>query len=339
MLLLVTGGCGFIGSNFIRLVLARRPDADIVNLDKLTYAGNLANLADLPDDQARRHVFVRGDIADRPFVSDLLAGRRFDAVIHFAAESHVDRSIADATPFIATNVAGTQVLLDAARQAGVPRFVHISTDEVYGTLGAEGAFREDTPLAPNSPYSASKAASDLLVRAAHETFGQDTVITRCSNNYGPYQFPEKLIPLMIGRALRGEPLPVYGTGANVRDWIHVEDHCRGVLLALEKGRAGGVYNFGGSSERTNLEVVRALLRLLGRPESLIRFVRDRPGHDLRYAMDFGRAERELGFTPSRTFEQGLADTVAWYNTHQEWVARVESGEYRDFEKYWYGERL
>ena len=339
MSLLITGGCGFIGSNFIRLVLAERPDARVVNLDKLTYAGNPANLADLPPDRAARYSFVKGDIADAPFVGELFATRSFDAVVHFAAESHVDRSIADASPFVATNVMGTQVLLDAARRAGVPRFVHVSTDEVYGSLGAEGAFREDTPLAPNSPYSASKAASDLLVRAAHVTFGQDTVVTRCSNNYGPYQFPEKLIPLMISRARKGEALPVYGTGANIRDWIHVEDHCRGVLLALEKGRPGGVYNFGGASERTNLDVVRAVLRLVNRPESLIRFVKDRPGHDARYAMDFSLAARELGFAPVRSFEQGLADTVAWYESHGEWVEQVESGTYRDFEKLWYGERL
>ena len=339
MRILVTGGCGFIGSNFIRLVLAQCGKTEIVNLDKLTYAGNLANLADLPPDQARRHRFVKGDIADRAMVSSLLAQEKPDAIVHFAAESHVDRSITDASPFITTNVLGTQVLLDCARQAGIPRMVHVSTDEVYGTLGPEGRFREDTPLAPNSPYSASKASSDLLVRAAHETFGQNVVITRCSNNYGPYQFPEKLIPLMTGRARRGEPLPVYGSGTNVRDSIHVEDHCRGVLLALEKGRPGGVYNFGGDAERANLDVVRAILRLTGRDESLIRFVKDRPGHDLRYAMDHSLASRELGFSPLKNFEAGLEETVRWYESHDEWVRQVESGAYRDFEKIWYGERL
>ncbi|PWL57849.1 MAG: dTDP-glucose 4,6-dehydratase [Desulfovibrionaceae bacterium] len=339
MRILVTGGCGFIGSNFIRLVLAQCGKTEIVNLDKLTYAGNLANLADLPPDQARRHRFVKGDIADRAMVSSLLAQEKPDAIVHFAAESHVDRSITDASPFITTNVLGTQVLLDCARQAGIPRMVHVSTDEVYGTLGPEGRFREDTPLAPNSPYSASKASSDLLVRAAHETFGQNVVITRCSNNYGPYQFPEKLIPLMTGRARRGEPLPVYGSGTNVRDWIHVEDHCRGVLLALEKGRPGGVYNFGGDAERANLDVVRTILRLTGRDESLIRFVKDRPGHDLRYAMDHSLASRELGFSPLKNFEAGLEETVRWYESHDEWVRQVESGAYRDFEKIWYGERL
>ena len=339
MRILVTGGCGFIGSNFIRLVLAQCGKTEIVNLDKLTYAGNLANLADLPPDQARRHRFVKGDIADRAMVSSLLAQEKPDAIVHFAAESHVDRSITDASPFITTNVLGTQVLLDCARQAGIPRMVHVSTDEVYGTLGPEGRFREDTPLAPNSPYSASKASSDLLVRAAHETFGQNVVITRCSNNYGPYQFPEKLIPLMTGRARRGEPLPVYGSGTNVRDWIHVEDHCRGVLLALENGRPGGVYNFGGDAERANLDVVRTILRLTGRDESLIRFVKDRPGHDLRYAMDHSLASRELGFSPLKNFEAGLEETVRWYESHDEWVRQVESGAYRDFEKIWYGERL
>ena len=339
MRILVTGGCGFIGSNFIRLVLGQDEKTEIVNLDKLTYAGNLANLADLPPDQAARHRFVKGDITDRALVSSLLEQEKPDALVHFAAESHVDRSITDATPFVTTNVLGTQVLLDCARQANIPRMVHVSTDEVYGTLGAEGRFREDTPLAPNSPYSASKAASDMLVRAAHETFGQNVVITRCSNNYGPYQFPEKLIPLMTERARRGEALPVYGTGSNVRDWIHVEDHCRGVLLALEKGRPGAVYNFGGDAERTNLEVVRAILRLTGRDESLIRFVKDRPGHDLRYAMDHSLASRELGFAPQKTFETGLQETVRWYENHEEWVRQVESGAYRDCEKLWYGERL
>ncbi len=339
MRILVTGGCGFIGSNFIRLVLGQDEKTEIVNLDKLTYAGNLANLADLPPDQAARHRFVKGDITDRALVSSLLEQEKPDALVHFAAESHLDRSITDATPFVTTNVLGTQVLLDCARQANIPRMVHVSTDEVYGTLGAEGRFREDTPLAPNSPYSASKAASDMLVRAAHETFGQNVVITRCSNNYGPYQFPEKLIPLMTERARRGEALPVYGTGSNVRDWIHVEDHCRGVLLALEKGRPGAVYNFGGDAERTNLEVVRAILRLTGRDESLIRFVKDRPGHDLRYAMDHSLASRELGFAPQKTFETGLQETVRWYENHEEWVRQVESGAYRDFEKLWYGERL
>lgn len=340
MVVLVTGGCGFIGSNFIRLALSTCADMRICNVDKLTYAGNLGNLADVKEGYSTRYEFVHADIADAAAMGALFEQGRFDAVVHFAAESHVDRSITDATPFIHTNVLGTQVLLDAARRHGVGRFVHVSTDEVYGSLGLDeqGAFTESTPLAPNSPYAASKASSDLLVRAAFHTFGQDVVITRCSNNYGPYQFPEKLIPLMIGRARKNEALPVYGTGNNVRDWIYVEDHCRGVLLALQKGEAGQAYNFGGAAERTNMDVVHGLLQLLGKPESLIQFVKDRPGHDLRYAMDFSHAAQTLGFAPQKTFEQGLAQTVAWYQEHQDWVQSVVSGAYREFEALWYGER-
>lgn len=338
MRIFISGGCGFIGSNFIRLLLAENPDCQLINYDKLTYAGNLANLADLPPEQARRHRFVQGDICDRSQLREVLSAEKPEAVVHFAAESHVDRSIHDATPFIQTNVLGTQVLLEESRLAGVGRFVHVSTDEVYGSLGAEGAFREDTPLAPNSPYSASKASSDFLARAAYETHGQDIVITRCSNNYGPYQFPEKLIPLMIARARADQALPVYGTGENVRDWIHVEDHCRGVYLALTRGRAGEVYNLGGASERTNMEVVRGILSQLGKPESLIHFVKDRPGHDLRYAMDFSKAKAELAFEPRHNFTQGLADTVNWYLENQDWVRQVESGEYRNFINLWYGDR-
>lgn len=339
MRLLVTGGCGFIGTNFIRHVLAVRPDATIVNFDKLTYAGNPANLTDIEAVHGgMRYHFVHGDIANAEDVRGVLAHHAIDAVVNFAAETHVDRSINDSSPFITTNVLGTQTLLQAAMERGIPRFVHISTDEVYGTLGPEGLFTEDTPLAPNSPYSASKAGADLLVRAFNETYGLDTVVTRCSNNYGPYQFPEKLIPLMFRKAMAQEPLPIYGDGGNVRDWIHVEDHCRGVLLALEKGRAGGVYNFGGASERTNLEVVREILRLTGRSEDLIRFVKDRPGHDKRYAMDFSLAARELGYAPSFTFEQGLAETIGWYRENGAWLESVESGAYRDFMDRWYGER-
>ena len=340
MLLLVTGGCGFIGTNFIRLALGRDRETTVVNLDKVTYAGNPANLADAETRFGPgRYTFVHGDICDAALVRDVIGSRPFDAVVHFAAESHVDRSISDATPFVMTNVLGTQTLLDAARQAKTPRYVQVSTDEVYGSLGPEGAFSESTPLAPNSPYSASKAAADLLVRAAHETYGMDVVVTRCSNNYGPYQFPEKLIPLMIRRALRDEPLPVYGDGMQVRDWIHVEDHCRGILLALEKGRPGGVYNFGGGAERPNIAVVKSLLAALGKPESLIRHVQDRPGHDRRYAMNYTLASAELGYSTQWSFEQGLADTVRWYLEHEDWIASVESGAYRDFMRAWYGERL
>src|SRR3954465_2138718 len=281
--ILVTGGCGFIGANFVRLQLETYPDVEITNLDALTYAGNPDNLAGLEDEP--RYRFVQGDVADRALVMELLA-EGFDAVVHFAAESHVDRSIDDATPFLRTNVVGTQCLLDAARTAKVPRYVQVSTDEVYGTLqAADPPFHGTTPLAPNSPYAASKAAADLLVRAAYHTFGLDAVITRCSNNYGPYQFPEKLIPLFITNVMADIPVPVYGDGRQVRDWIHVLDHCRGIDAALRRGRAGEVYNFGGRCERANLDVTRAVLRLVAKSESLIQHVTDRPGHDRRYAID------------------------------------------------------
>jgi dTDP-glucose 4,6-dehydratase len=324
---LVTGGCGFIGANFVRFVLEADPEIEIINLDALTYAGNPDNLADLVGNP--RHGLVRGDIADRALVFDLMAKGGFDAIINFAAESHVDRSITDATPFLRTNVLGTQCLLDAAREAKVARYVQVSTDEVYGTLKPDDpAFTETTPLAPNSPYAASKAGADFLVRAAHHTHGLNTVITRCSNNYGPYQFPEKLIPLFITNALADIPLPVYGDGMQVRDWIHVRDHCRGVDAALRRGRAGEIYNFGGRSERYNMDVTRAVLKLTGRPDRLIRYVTDRPGHDRRYAVNCAKAEAELGWTQTVSFEQGLADTVDWYKTHTNWVERVRSGAYR-----------
>lgn len=340
MHLLVTGGCGFIGSNFIRLAL-KDSKYKIINLDKLTYAGNLANFADLHNTPAftANYSLVHGDIGNRELVSHILKNNSITAIVNFAAESHVDRSISDATPFIQTNIQGTQVLLDAARAAKIDRFVQVSTDEVYGSLGPEGRFKETTPLAPNSPYSASKAAADLLVRACHETYGMNTVITRCSNNYGPYQFPEKLIPLMIMRALSDEPLPVYGDGQQVRDWIHVEDHCQGIFLALEKGQAGAVYNFGGAAEHPNLHVVKTILKALNKPESLIRYVTDRPGHDRRYAMDFTVAAKELGYAPAWEFTTGLQATVDWYLSHQNWVQDVQSGAYLDFMHRWYGERL
>jgi dTDP-glucose 4,6-dehydratase len=325
--ILVTGGCGFIGANFVRHLLRADSTIEVTNLDALTYAGNPENLAGL-EDQPRYH-FVRGDIADRPAVRDLVARGGFDAIVNLAAESHVDRSIDDATPFLRTNVVGTQCLLDAARAAGVPRFVQVSTDEVYGTLGPDDPpFRETTPLAPNSPYAASKAGADLLVRAAQHTFGLDTVITRCSNNYGPYQFPEKLIPLFLTNALAGIPVPVYGDGRQVRDWIHVSDHCRGIEAALRRGRAGEVYNFGGRSERSNLDVTRTILQLCGQPEGLIRHVADRPGHDRRYAVECTKAESELGWRLTISFEAGLAATVSWYRAHAGWVERVRSGAYR-----------
>ena len=322
MKLLVTGGAGFIGSNLVRYLLRTHEDVEIINLDLLTYAGNLENLADVEEDT--RYRFVHGDVCDADVVAELVTD--VDAVLNLAAESHVDRSIVSDAPFVRTNVTGTYVLLSAALEAGVGRFLQVSTDEVYGELPwrdpADGdpdapRFTEETPLAPRSPYSATKAAADLLVMSYHTTHGMDVVITRCSNNYGPYQHPEKLIPLMITSAIDDEPLPVYGDGLNVRDWIHVEDHCRGLDAALRQGRAGEVYNFGGDAERTNLEVVRALLAALDKSEDLISFVEDRAGHDRRYAIDSSKAQRELGWTPTIGFEEGLAETVAWYRDRAE----------------------
>jgi dTDP-glucose 4,6-dehydratase len=319
--ILVTGGAGFIGSNFVRHFLGRHPADRVVNLDKLTYAGNLGSLDEIAGDE--RHEFVRGDIADRGLVRQLAA--RVDAIVNFAAESHVDRSIAGAEVFVRTNVLGTQVLLEAARAAGVPRFVQVSTDEVYGSLGSRGAFTEESPLRPNSPYSASKAGADLLVRAYHHTFGLGAVVTRCSNNYGAYQHPEKLIPSFIIKALAGQPLPVYGDGLAVRDWLHVEDHCRALDLVLDAGRPGEVYNIGGSCERTNLEITTAILAHLGKPPSLIRFVPDRPGHDRRYAVDWGKIKRELGWRPERSLAEGLAATVDWYLARRDWWEKMLTG--------------
>ena len=335
--LLVTGGCGFIGSNFVRQQLQTYPDVEIVNVDKLTYAGNLENLADIENDP--RYRFERGDICDRAFIDRVLASAPIDAVVNFAAESHVDRSILDSGPFIQTNIVGTQVLLDASRQAKIGRYLQVSTDEVYGTLGDEGYFTEDTPLAPNSPYSASKTAADLLVRAYFHTYGFPAITTRCSNNYGPYQFPEKLIPLFISNALKDEALPVYGKGNNVRDWIHVLDHCRGIDVALRNGEPGEVYNFGGNSELQNLELTLKLLDALGKPRTLIRHVEDRAGHDFRYAIDTTRVEHELGWKPQMDFETGLRSTIDWYLANTEWVERIQSGQYRDYYETQYGKRL
>lgn len=336
MRLLVTGGCGFIGSVFIRRVLKERPDWSVVNLDALTYAGNLENLSELEGD--RRLAFVKADIADAAAVAACLKAHPVDAVLNFAAESHVDRSILDASAFVRTNVEGTRVLLAAAQAMKVPRFLQVSTDEVYGSLGATGLFREDTPLAPNSPYAASKAAADLMVRAFHHTFGLDAVVTRCSNNYGPWQFPEKLIPLFITNAMADQPLPVYGDGLQVRDWIHVEDHALGILAALEKGRAGEVYNLGGGNERSNLEITRLILGELGKPETLVRHVQDRPGHDRRYAIDAAKAQRELGWAPQVPFAEGTRETVRWYREHRGWWERIKSGAYRDYYDTQYGRR-
>lgn len=326
MKILVTGGAGFIGSNFIRYMLGKYPEYTIVNLDLLTYAGNLANL---PEPQAApNHHFVRGDIGDRELVSRLLKEHEIEAVINFAAESHVDRSIQDASVFVRTNVLGTQTLLEASRQAGVRKYLQISTDEVYGTLGQEGYFTERTPLAPNSPYAASKAGADMLVRAYHETYGMNVNITRCSNNYGPYHYPEKLIPLLITNALEGKPMPIYGDGLNVRDWLHVRDHAAAIDLVLHEGKPGEVYNVGGNNERTNLDIVRFVLQYLGRPESLIRYVPDRLGHDRRYAIDASKIRAELGWTPQISLEHGLTDTIDWFLNHREWWMSAKTGDRR-----------
>ena len=326
MNVLVTGGAGFIGSNFIHHFLEEKADISVINVDKLTYAGNLANLENITDTE--RYTFVRADIADRKAICEIFDEYRPDAIVNFAAESHVDRSIEDAAPFIRTNVMGTQVLLAAALEFGISRFLHVSTDEVYGSLKeSDPAFTETTSLAPNSPYSASKASSDLLVYSYHKTFGLDTIITRCSNNYGPYQFPEKLIPLMISNALKDKPLPVYGDGRNIRDWIYVTDHCRALSTLLEKGHAGEVYNIGGNSEKRNLEVVKTILQAVDKPESLIEYVKDRPGHDWRYAIDSGKMNRETGWEPSVTFEDGLKSTVQWYMENSAWIENVVTGEY------------
>lgn len=335
MKILVTGGAGFIGSNFIRLLI-RETSHQVVNLDALTYAGNLENLAEVEGDP--RYRFVRGDIRDRGLVRTLLS-EGIEAVVNFAAESHVDRSIESPAEFLETNVMGTASLLDAARGAGVRLFVQVSTDEVYGSLGPEGAFTEDTPLAPNSPYSASKASADLLARAYAKTYGLAVVITRSSNNYGPFQFPEKVIPLFITNALEDKPLPLYGDGLHRRDWIHVLDNCRGILQALEEGEPGRIYNIGGNAEMANIEMARMVLAELGKPESLIRHVEDRPGHDRRYALDSSRIETELGFERDWSFEQGIRETVKWYIENRDWWERIKSGEYREYYQRMYGRRL
>ncbi len=315
MHLVVTGGCGFIGSNFIRQVLASRPDWRITNVDKLTYAGNPASLSDVSGNP--NYKFFKADICDRALMAEIFAAKP-DAVVHFAAESHVDRSIEGPEIFVQTNVMGTQVLLEVARKAKIGRFLHVSTDEVYGSLGPTGLFSETTPLSPNSPYSASKTGSDLLVNAYHHTYGMDTVITRCSNNYGPYQFPEKLIPLLVTNLMDGLQIPIYGDGKNVRDWLHVEDHCSGILLALEKGKSGEAYNIGGNNERENIVIARKLLALLGKDDASIKYVEDRLGHDRRYAIDASKICRELGWAPKHDFESGIKATVEWYQANEKW---------------------
>ncbi len=334
----VTGGAGFIGSAFARLLLNEIPASEVINYDALTYAGNLDNLKGIDQN---RHRFIKGDIADRAAVRAAVIdalGRGVEAIVNFAAQSHVDRSIASADEFIRTNVLGTQVMLDCARECGIKRFLQVSTDEVMGSLPEDETafFNEDTPFQPNSPYAASKAAAEHLVRAAHHTFGLDTVITRCGNNYGPRQFPEKFLPLMLANALSDQPIPVYGDGLNVRDWIYVDDHCRAILLALEQGRPGVTYNIGARNERRNIDVARSVLDALEKPYSLIHFVRDRPGHDRRYAIDPCLIESELGWRPRETWESGLHKTIDWYRSNSDWVARARSGAYREFYEQQYG---
>lgn len=340
MKFLVTGGAGFIGGNFVHYMVNRYPEDQIVNLDLLTYAGNLETLK--PVENKPNYTFVKGDIADRSFIMDLFDREQFDIVVNFAAESHVDRSITDPGIFVRTNVMGTQVLLDAAKEYGVKRFHQVSTDEVYGDLPLDRPdlfFTEETPLHTSSPYSSSKASADLFVLAYYRTFGLPVTISRCSNNYGPYHFPEKLIPLMISRALADESLPVYGKGENVRDWLHVEDHCRAIDLIIRKGREGEIYNVGGHNERTNLEVVKTILKALGKPQSLIHYVTDRPGHDLRYAVDPTKLEQELGWRPKYHFDTGIKMTIQWYLENKDWWRHILNGEYQNYFSKMYGERL
>lgn len=336
MKLLVTGGAGFIGSNFVLYMMQQHPDYQIMNMDALTYAGNLENLKSVEGHP--NYTFVQADIADKQAV-DAIFQQGIDVVVNFAAESHVDRSILEPEIFVNTNVLGTQVLLNASKKYGVTKFVQVSTDEVYGTLGETGLFNETTPLAPNSPYSASKAGGDLLVRAYHETFGLPVNITRCSNNYGPYQFPEKLIPLIISRALNDESLPIYGDGLNIRDWLYVEDHCSAIDLVIHQGKLGEVYNIGGNNERTNLHIVTTILEELRKPESLITYVSDRPGHDRRYGIDPAKITNELGWKPKHNFESGIKETIQWYLNHKDWWTRIQSGAYREYMTQQYGKRL
>ncbi|MDP6100105.1 MAG: dTDP-glucose 4,6-dehydratase [Dehalococcoidia bacterium] len=335
MKVLITGGAGFIGSNFVRHILVAHASWEVVNLDKLTYAGNLANLKDVEQDP--RYSFIEGDIADGDIVGRLMA-RGVDVVVNFAAESHVDRSIEDPSPFIDTNVRGTQVLLESVRKHHVTRFVQVSTDEVYGTLGQEGKFSEDSPLAPNSPYAASKAAADLLCRSYFHTYGLPVMVTRCSNNYGPHQYPEKLIPLVVTNAMEGKPIPVYGKGLNVRDWIFVEEHCRAIDAIIAQGRPGETYNIGADCERANIEIVYAILDIMGKPRSLVQFVSDRPGHDWRYALDTIKLNREIGWQPVYSLNAHLERTVRWYMDNEEWWRPLKSVDYYEYYERTYGRR-
>ena len=351
--ILITGGAGFIGSNFIHYVMREHPDYSIINLDKLTYAGNLENLKDIESEPNYR--FIKGDICDRGLVEEIFRDHGIDTVVNFAAESHVDRSILGPEEFIRTNIYGTFTLLEVAKAYWIdnPRghegdrlFLHVSTDEVYGSLGEEGYFTEDTPYAPNSPYSASKAASDHLVRAYRHTYGLPVITTNCSNNYGPYQFPEKLIPLMVINALEEKSLPVYGDGGNIRDWIYVEDHCSALDIVIHRGRVGETYNIGGGNEWKNIDIVNLICEKLeerlGLPEGskkrLITFVKDRPGHDRRYAMDSAKIKKELGWSPAHSFEEGIEETIRWYLENRDWWERIISGEYKDYYRRWYEER-
>lgn len=323
---LVTGGAGFIGSNFLKYMVNKYPNYDFINLDALTYCGNLENLRDIEDYD--NYSFVKGDIRDIDFVDSIV--KDIDYIVNFAAESHVDRSIEDPGIFIKSNILGTQTLLDAAKKYNIDKYLQVSTDEVYGSLGPEGYFTEETPLQANSPYSASKAGADLMVRAYHNTFDLPVNITRCSNNYGPYQFPEKLIPLMISNALENKELPVYGDGKNIRDWLHVHDHCTAIDLVLHKGRPGEVYNIGGNNEKSNIDIVKLILHELNKPESLIKFVSDRLGHDRRYAIDSSKIRKELGWKPKYTFEEGIVETIDWYVNNQDWINKVKNGEYQEY---------
>jgi dTDP-glucose 4,6-dehydratase len=336
MNLLVTGGAGFIGSNFVRYILDKYPEYRVVNLDKLTYAGNLENLTGVDNDP--RYAFEKGDICDKSRVQLCVTRYEIDAIVNFAAESHVDRSILGATDFVQTNIVGTNVLLEVVKELNVNKFMQVSTDEVYGSLGPKGLFTEETPLHPNSPYSASKTSADMLALAYQHTFGLPVLVTRCSNNYGPFQFPEKLIPLMIANALNDKPLPVYGDGMNVRDWLHVKDHCSAIDQVLHKGHVGEIYNIGGNNEKTNVEIVKLILKSLRKPDSLISYIKDRPGHDRRYAIDSGKIKRELGWQPLYTFEKGIEETIQWYVNNQKWWKRIISGEYKEYYKLLYGER-
>jgi dTDP-glucose 4,6-dehydratase len=337
MKLLVTGGAGFIGSNFVHYILNKYQNYKVVNLDLLTYAGNLENLKDVEENE--NYTFVKGDINNRELVDFIIKNYQINVVVNFAAESHVDRSITDPDVFVNTNVLGTQSLLDISKENNIKKFIQISTDEVYGSLGESGYFTETTPLAPNSPYSASKTGGDLLVRSYYETFGMNVNITRCSNNYGPYHFPEKLIPLMVTNALQGKELPIYGDGNNVRDWLHVSDHCSAIDLVLHDGKPGEVYNIGGHNERTNKEIVNLIVERLGVSKELVKYVKDRPGHDRRYAIDPTKIEKELGWKPKYTFDRGIVDTIDWYIENEVWWNNIKFGTYLDYYQKQYGDQL